>query len=116
MFFSQHPEGGPDAFARGERDAGFHGAVGKAELAFGNHSRRGVACTFVAFFVGADVENAVLDVGVFATVGVVLPFIVAPTVCACADFECPLVGVDGRTFEFVAPEVRRNALGTRDGF
>lgn len=114
--FSQHPEGGPDAFARGERDAGFHGAVGKAEVAFGNHSRRGVACTFVAFFVGADVENAVLDVDVFATVGVVLPFIVAPTVCACADFECPLVGVDGGTFEFVAPEVRRNALGTRDGF
>ena len=93
--FAEHPEGGLDSLAGGERDACFDGAVGKAEFSFGNHSRRGVACAFVAFFVRADVENTVFYVGVFATVGVVFPFVVAPAACAGADFECPLVGVDG---------------------
>ena len=93
--FAEHPEGGPDALAGGERDACFYGAVGKAELALGNHSCRGEAGAFVAFFVRADVENTVFYVGVFATVGVVFPFVVAPAACAGADFECPLVGVDG---------------------
>ena len=104
--FAEHPEGGPDALAGGERDACFYGAVGKAELALGNHSRRGVACAFVAFFVCADVENAILDVSVFATVSVVFTFVVTPSAGACANFESPLVGIDGLAFEFVTPEVR----------
>ena len=55
------------------------------------------------FLVGADVENPVLHVGVFATGGVVLPFVVAPAGGAC--FESPFACVNGGSVEFVVPEV-----------
>ena len=107
--FSEHPEGGPDPFAYGERNAGLDCAVGECELALGNHARRSVAGAFVIFFVGADVEDAVLHVGVFFAPGVVFFFVVAPAATACADFESPLGCVDDCTVEFIVPEVRRFA-------
>ena len=101
---AEHPERGPDSLAYGERDAGLYGAVGEAKLPFGNHTGRGVVGAFVAFLVGADVENPVLHICIFATGGVVLPFVVAPA--GGSRFESPFACVDGGSVEFVVPEVR----------
>lgn len=101
--FSEHPEGGPDAFAHRECDAGLYGAVGETERPLGNHTGRGVVGAFVAFLVGADVENAVLHICIFATGGVILPFVVAPA--GGSRFESPFACVDGGSVEFVVPEV-----------
>ncbi len=106
--FAEHPEGGPDSLARGERDAGFDGTVGKAELALSNHAGRCVFCSLVVFLVCADVEDAVLHVGVLAAAGIVLPLVVAPAASARADLEGPLGGVNG--VELVVPEVHFGRL------
>ena len=107
--FSEHPEGRPNSLTYGERDAGLDCAVGECELALGNHARRSVAGAFIIFLVGADVEDAVLHVGVFFAPGVVFLLVVAPAATARTDFECPLGGVYGGTVELVVPEVRRFA-------
>jgi len=103
--FAEHPECGPDSFARGERDTGFYCAVLECELAFGNHAGRGVLLSFVVFFLRTNVQNPVLDVGVILAACVVFLFVVAPAVTACADFEHPFGCVDCFAVEFVVPEV-----------
>ena len=89
--FTEHPECRPDSLACRECDARFYRAVLERKFAFGEHACGGVLLTFVVFFLGADVQDAVLDIGVFLAVCVVFPFVIAPAACACADIERPFV-------------------------
>ena len=102
---AEHPECWPDSLAGRECNAGFYRAVLECKLAFGEHTCGGVLLPFVIFFLGADMQDAVLDVGVLFTACVVFPFVVAPAACACADFKSPFVGIDAVAVEFVVPEV-----------
>ena len=103
--FAEHPEGRPDSLACRECDAGFYGAVLERKFAFGEHACRGVFGTFVVFFLGTDMQNAILDVGVFLAVRIVFPFIVAPAAGTRADVVSPFAVVNGVAVEFIVPEV-----------
>ena len=98
---TKHPEGGPNAFAYGERYAGLDGAVGEIEFALGDESS-GMVNSIVQC--GSNVELAVGDVGVFAAIGVVFFFPVAPAFGAVAGFKGPFGCVDSGPVEFVVPE------------
>ena len=104
--FTEHPECRPDSFADGEGDASFYCAVLERKLAFGEHACGSVFLPFIGFFLRADVQHPVLDVGVFFAACVVFPFVVAPAACARADFKTPFVCIDCVAVEFVVPEVR----------
>ena len=103
--FAEHPEGGPDSLACRECNAGFYGAVLECELALGEHACRGVFGAFVVFFLRTDMQDAVLDVGVFFAVRVVFPFVVAPAARTRADVVSPFAIVDFVAVEFIVPEV-----------
>ena len=102
--FAEHPEGGPDSLAGWECNSRFYCAVLEGEFAFGKHSCRGVFGTFIVFFLRTDVQDAVLDVGVFFAVGVIFFFVVAPAACASADVVRPFAVVNGVAIEFIVPE------------
>ena len=103
--FAEHPECRPDSLAGRECNARFYRAVLERKFALGKHAGGGVLLTFVVFFLGADVQDAVFDIGVFLAVGVVFPFVVAPAACARSDFESPFACVNCLAVEFIMPEV-----------
>jgi len=84
---AKHPEGGPDALALRDFDAGFEAAEGLREEALGFQAGGSVFAgdmigAFEIFFARGDDEVAVFDVGVFAAVGIGLEFIIAPALAA----------------------------------
>ena len=111
--FAEHPEGGPNAFTCRERNSRFYRAVLECKLAFGKHTCRSVLGAFVVFFLRTDMQNAVLDVGVFFAVGVIFFFVVAPAACTSADVVRPFAIVNGIAIEFIVPErLWRKICGT----
>ena len=102
--FAEHPKGGPDSLAGRERNSRFYCAILEGEFAFGKHSCRGVLGTFIVFFLRTDMQDAVLDVGVFFAIGIIFPFVVAPAACSCAYVVCPFAIVNGVAIEFIVPE------------
>ena len=102
--FAEHPKGGPDSLAGWECNSRFYCAVLEGEFAFGKHSCRGVLGTFIVFFLRTDMQDAVLDVGVFFAIGIIFPFVVAPAACSCAYVVCPFAIVNGVAIEFIVPE------------
>ena len=107
---AKHPEGGPDALALRDFDAGFEAAEGLCEEALCFQARGSVFASdvigaFEIFFARGDDEIAVFDVGVFAAVGIGLEFVVAPA--SAAEVVGPFFRVGGGavgTVEFVGPD------------
>ena len=102
--FAEHPEGGPNSFACRERNSRFYRAVLECKFALGKHTCRSVLGAFVVFFLRTDMQDAVLDVGVFFAIGIIFPFVVAPAACSCAYVVCPFAIVNGVAIEFIVPE------------
>ena len=84
---AERPEGGPHALAVGNLDAGFDAAVAHRELAQRLQARRGNLPIRCAQRLNDQVTLAILK-GVLEVVGVVLEFLVSPTVGA--EFVHPL--------------------------
>ena len=109
---AEHPEGGPDALALRDFDAGFEAAEGLGEEALGFQARGSVFAgdvigAFEIFFARGDDEIAVFDVGVFAAIGVGLELVVAPAFAA--EVVGPFFRVGGGAVgavEFVGPDER----------
>ncbi len=96
MVVAEQPEGGPDAFADGELDAGLDASVFLGEVILGVDAGGGVVArnavgTGEVFFLGGDDEVAVLLLDVGGAAGVGLEFIVAEAL-ATGDDD-PLCGV-----------------------
>src|ERR1700739_881789 len=106
---SQHPEGGPDALPAGDLNPRFKTPVRLLEFVQSLDSCRGVAkqhAMFVAVALPArcDHELSRLRLDVLHAVGVVLEFMIAPSVAP--GFDDPFGGIRYRTLgaiEFIAP-------------
>lgn len=107
---AEHPEGGPDALAVGELDAGGDFAVLPGLFAAGVESGGGVllGAVGVAVMDGFEDEVAVFEVGVFLVVEVLLPLVV---VGFGEDLAGPVVGVEGLALEFIGPDEAPVAAG-----
>src|SRR5437867_302476 len=96
------PESRPVSFSLGQSGAKFKAAIFLIEPAASFEFGRGVARALIGLFQCDDVQQAIGDINIFCTAGVVLQLVISPSWVrrSGADIERPMCRVERDAIEF----------------
>src|SRR5437899_929383 len=103
--FGHQPQSRPVSLSLGQPGAKFKPAIFLVEQTAGFELGGGVAGAIIGFLQSRDVQQAVGDINILRTAGIIFQFIIAPTGVRRpgADVKSPMAGVERRAVELIAP-------------